>query len=439
MRAPREKTHTMTPTTQDEDPSNTTSRSSFNIHSPPRQNMSNMAQNSVRVLNTKSGGVRGKGTSVTQATDKRLVEEANIHGIIFPWHRGYKAWWAVTIVGALMTGFFEPFLVAYQKDPGYPQGAGEVIEYLLEGLFVVDIIVNFNLVFYKNEEIVLERKKIAVSYLKRMFWVDLTGVFPFAAIALAIAGSGASTRTKLLLGLFRLLKLVRLYRMQKFFSNLQYNSHISLMAFTLIRNFSVALFVTHFSSCIMYFLARLDDFSDNTWLGPLVFELSGFERYCTSLYWSIVTFTTVGYGDFSPANAGEQIFGMIYMMTNIVIASWIIGSITLLILKNDENTGEYREALQTLSQYSEMHGFTDEMQKKLKTQLKLEFNNREIQDEQVLQHFPSAVRRKVLRKLYLRSLLKTKLMKGVRQEFVDSFLTTCKVEIFTPGTCVFAK
>ena len=316
-----------------------------------------MVQNSVRVLNTKSGGVRGKGTSVTQATDKRLVEEANIRGIIFPWNRGYKAWWAVTIVGALMTGFFEPFLVAYQKKPGYPQGAGAVIEYLLEGIFVVDIIVNFNLVFYKNEEIVLERKQIAVSYLKRMFWVDLTGVFPFAAIALAIAGSGASTRTKLLLGLFRLLKLVRLYRMQKFFSHLQYNSHISLMAFTLIRNFSVALFVTHFSACIMYFLARLDDFSDNTWLGPLVFELNGFERYCTSLYWSIITFTTVGYGDFSPVNAGEQIWGMIFMMTNIVIASWIIGSITLLILKNDENTGEYREALQTLSQYSEMHGF----------------------------------------------------------------------------------
>ena len=395
-----------------------------------------MVQNSVRVLNTKSGGVRGKGTSVTQATDKRLVEEANIHGIIFPWNRGYKAWWAVTIIGALMTGFFEPFLLAYQKEPGYPQGAGAVIEYLLEGIFVVDIIVNFNLVFYKNEEIVLERKRIAVAYLKRMFWVDLVGVFPFMAIALAIAGSGASTRIKLLMGLFRLLKLVRLHRMQKFFAHLQYNSHISLMGFTLIRNFAVALFVTHFSACIMYFLARLDDFSENTWLGPLVYDLNGFERYCTSLYWSITTFTTVGYGDFSPVNAGEQIWGMIFMMTNIVIASWIIGSITLLILKNDENTGEYREALQTLSQYADMHGFNDDLQKKLKTQLKLEFNNREIQDEQVLQHFPSAVRRKVLRKLYLRSLLKTKLMRGVRQEFVDAFLTTCTVEIFSPGTLV---
>ena len=151
------------------------------------------------------------------------------------------------------------------------------------------------------------------------------------------------------------------------------------------------------------------------------------------MYLTSFPFFVFSVGDFSPANYVEMIWGMIFMLLNIVIASWIIGSITLLILKNDENTGEYRDSLQTLVQYAEMHDFDSHLQKKLKTQLKLEFNNREISDEKVLQHFPSAVRRKVLRKLYLPSLVKTKLMKGVRQEFVDAFLTACSVEIFTPG------
>lgn len=70
---------------------------------------------------------------------------------------------------------------------------------------------------------------------------------------------------------------------------------------------------------------------------------------------------------------------------------------------------------------------------KLKRQLRLEFNNREIADEQVLKNFPSAVRRKILRKLYLQPLMKTQLMKGVRQQFVDAFLASCTVEIFSPG------
>ena len=63
---------------------------------------------------------------------------------------------------------------------------------------------------------------------------------------------------------------------------------------------------------------------------------------------------------------------------------------------------------------------------------KLGFANREICDEQVLQHYPSSVRRKVLRKLYMPSLCKTSLMKGIRQQFVDDFLTACHVDIFSP-------
>lgn len=65
------------------------------------------------------------------------------------------------------------------------------------------------------------------------------------------------------------------------------------------------------------------------------------------------------------------------------VRSWFIGSITLLVVKGDEKTGEYRDALAILDQYSEMHQFDDSFKSKLKTQLRLEFHNREIADEQV--------------------------------------------------------
>lgn len=121
------------------------------------------------------------------------------------------------------------------------------------------------------------------------------------------------------------------------------------------------------------------------------------------------------------------------MLVNVVVAAWIIGTITLLIVKGDEKTGEYRDSLQTLQQYGEMNHFDEGFLKKLKSQMRLEFNNREISDEQVLKQFPSAVRRKILRKLYLQPLVQTELMTGVRQQFVDAFLASCTVEIFSPG------
>lgn len=214
----------------------------------------------------------------------------------------------------------------------------------------------------------------------------------------------------------------------------------------------MVLVFAHLEACLMYFLARLNNLDESTWLGPLLHDgtntnthtnttdyattMTVLEQYITALYWSIVTFCTVGYGDFAPRNALEQIWGSVFMLVHVVIAAWIIGSITLLIVKGDEKTGNYRDSLQTLQQYGIMNHLMDDdpdRMEQLQTQLRLEFNNREISDEQVLQHFPSAVRRKILRKLYLAPLIKTQLLRGIRQEFVDAFLASCKVEIFSYG------
>lgn len=121
------------------------------------------------------------------------------------------------------------------------------------------------------------------------------------------------------------------------------------------------------------------------------------------------------------------------MLINIVVAAWIIGSITLLMLTGDNKTREYRESLEILDQYGHMHKFDAILMNKLKKQLKLEFNNREFSDDAVLRYFPSAVRRKILRQLYYEHLAKTDLMEGVRPQFVNAFLASCSVEIFGAG------
>ena len=138
-------------------------------------------------------------------------------------------------------------------------------------------------------------------------------------------------------------------------------------------------------------------------------------------------------GDYSPVNPAEQIWGILFMLINIIFMSWVIGSITLLIVKTDEKTGDYRDSLERLKRFSDMHDLDAKLHKRLKTQLKLEFNTREVNDEQVLSGFPTATRAKVLRRLYLPALMQTKLLSGLRQQFTDAFLAACKVEIISPG------
>jgi CRP-like cAMP-binding protein len=369
---------------------------------------------------------------------KEKVKGNKVKGIIFPWSAKYKAWWWLTVMGAAVTTFFETFQIAFASAAlSYPfTGRHYIIEYILAILFFTDIIANFNLAYYNSrDEVVFERKAIARNYLSGKFWIDFVAFFPFQFVALIVTDQlGEETEFTQYLLLFRLLRLLRTYRISDFFEILQFDTRISLFGLTMIRNFAAALVWTHMAACMLYFISRRSFLNGyETFLGEDFEELDEFESYVTSLYWSIVTFATVGYGDFAAANSAERIWAMFYMLSNIVIQAWIIGSITLLLIKKDEKTGNYRDTLETLDQYSQIHSFDQEFHRRLKTQLQLDFNTREIADESVLKFFPASMRRKVLRRLYTPFLANTELMNGVRQQFVDAFLSSCCVEIFSPG------
>ena len=242
---------------------------------------------------------------------------------ILPWSPSYRAWWGFTVFAAAFTIFLETYQIAFAPGGLTTQSRGSfILEYLLLSIFVVDIFVNFSLAYFDDrDKVVYDRRSIARHYFRRMFWVDLIGVFPFYPMALAISGQmGQDNTTTQYLALLRLFKMVRLHRVELLFLILQYSTKISLMSLTLVRNFSAALVWTHLGACVMYFIARQYDFDpDNTWLGSLVEDLTGFERYCTSLYWSVVTFTTVGVSlDLSGYKRVYLHLELISLLTNIV-------------------------------------------------------------------------------------------------------------------------
>lgn len=391
------------------------------------------AAGSISTSVTRAGLHRQK----TESDLKRMIEEKiDMHLVIVPWNKYYKMFWGLTVLLSYLTAFFTTYQVAFLPAGIVPTDPSDIFEYCFLVIFVTDIVINFNLGYYDEvDELIIDRKLIARHYLKFMFWIDLIGIFPFNAIALACAGLiGKDTQTSRYLSILQLFRLIRLHRVRELIHKLQYSSKVSLMWLTLIRNFGYGFLWSHFAACCLFFISRQSGHDEeNTWIGGDIPNLNVAQQYVTSLYWSVTTFATVGYGDYSPVNTAEQIFGIIYMLLNMIIVSWIIGSITLLIVKDDERIGHYRDALYVLGQYSDLHSFDDSFRKRLKTQLKLDFHNRDVADEQVLQFFPSNLRRKALRLLYMRSLYQTKLMKGLRQQFVDAFLIACRVEIFSPG------
>ena len=103
----------------------------------------------------------------------------------------------------------------------------------------------------------------------------------------------------------------------------------------------VTLFAVHSAGCFYFWLAAHHKTPANTWIGS---QVEGFEHrsiwlgYTYSIYWSIVTLTTVGYGDLHAVNTGEKVFNMIYMLFNIGLTAYLIGNMTNLIVHGATRT-----------------------------------------------------------------------------------------------------
>ena len=63
-----------------------------------------------------------------------------------------------------------------------------------------------------------------------------------------------------------------------------------------------------------------------------------------ALYFSVVTLTTVGFGDFTPTSAGTQIFTIIYILTGLGVLVALLSSVAQHIRQKAES-GKVRERL----------------------------------------------------------------------------------------------
>jgi voltage-gated potassium channel len=62
-----------------------------------------------------------------------------------------------------------------------------------------------------------------------------------------------------------------------------------------------------------------------------------------ALYFSVVTLTTVGYGDSTPTSAGTQIFTIIYILTGLGVFVALLASVAEQYIKQKSETPRARE------------------------------------------------------------------------------------------------
>lgn len=146
----------------------------------------------------------------------------------------------------------------------------------------------------------------------------------------------------------------------------------------------------------------------------------------------IVPCLIAGFGDLKPFSVIEVSFVILFMFFNILVSAYIIGTITLVVVRGDERTREYRDRMKSVQEYTQQHSIPKVVSDLMQEHVELHFRSQEHSDERVLASLPSTIRRRTLRHLYLGQLQRCYLFKGVKQKLLDALLAAGRIDLYMP-------
>ncbi|XP_008795354.1 potassium channel KOR1 isoform X2 [Phoenix dactylifera] len=354
--------------------------------------------------------------------------------VIEPDNKWYQLWTRFILVWALYSSFFTPIEFGFFR--GLPNNlfwldfAGQVA-------FLVDIFVQF-LVAYRDSHtyrMIYKPTSIAVRYVKSSFVFDLLGCFPWDVIYKAC---GNKEEVRYLLWI----RLTRVRKVTDFFQKMEKDIRINYLFTRIVKLIVVELYCTHTAACIFYYLATTlpASMEGYTWMGSLKlgdYSYSHFrdidlgKRYITSLYFAIVTMSTVGYGDIHAVNPREMVFIMIYVSFDMILGAYLIGNMTALIVKGSK-TERFRDRMKDLVKYMNRNKLGKEIRDQIKSHVRLQYES-SYTEASVLQDLPVSIRAKISETLYKPYIDNVPLFSGCSEEFIHQIIIKLQEEFFLPG------
>jgi hypothetical protein len=308
--------------------------------------------------------------------------------------------------------------------------------YLVDLIFLADITANF-LTSYRDRGVeVTDPSKISRRYARTMLPVDLIATIPWELLLLSVGGEVWLGAPLLLwLRLPRFLRVVRLFAIFRKWESLP---QVNPGTLRVIRFGIAAALVMHVVACGWFFTAAAQGFPPGNWAATAgIVGATPADQYVRSLYWTITTMTTVGFGDITPSRTSEYLIAMIVMLLGASLYAFIVASIASLLSSLNVEKTRHRDRVQSLSYYLQQRGVSAELNNRVRGYYEyLWARRRGLAESEILSDLPRGLQIEIKEKLAEQVLAQVPLFEFCSPVLKMELLSALYLESYGPGSVV---
>lgn len=250
---------------------------------------------------------------------------------------------------------FTPYFIAFDISTSSLDNPAAITDLIVNCFFMLDVLLMFRCSYpnpdpNSKEKLIKDRWMIAQNYLLGWFWVDIISSLPWSQILAPVSTSNAQS-VAMVLRVTRLVRLLRLFQLTKVIrvltrSNIknfvsQMEAAVGRTMMRMLQLLMLAFTLIHWSACVFYFTANVQGTSAQTWLmeyqlfilddnGQVGYSAPNIVRYICSLYWAVVTMTTLGYGDITPVTTAEKVVAIFIILIGATLFAYFSESLSVI-------------------------------------------------------------------------------------------------------------
>jgi hypothetical protein len=309
-------------------------------------------------------------------------------------------------------------------------------ERFIQIIFGIDLVLNFFTSILKDRLVIQNKKIVAKTYLKSWFLIDFLSAFPFDLFGgFFFEYFGVTDSLKIL----RLLRSVRVFELFKSLRMLALGADsedrfklievINPMTFRLIFFVYWTSLFAHWVACGWIYLTP-----------EFLADKDIYTRYIRSLYWSVTTLTTIGYGDITPTTNSQTIYTMGVMILGVGIYGYVIGNISTLLSNLDISRVTFQEKLNTINSFIKYKKLPPQLANRIRSYyINLWENKHGIDETEIWNQLPSGIKIDVSMFLHNHLISVVPFFKNAPEELKREVVLELKPVYYMKGDVIFRE